>query len=1105
MMKTKTKRLAVTTLILTIMIGVVAVFYFFYINHEGKTDTGIKEVKINESVKGDEANQVDSSGPREYISKYYQEKDRFNAIGASWEELNASDKDINIYIRVKDSGEESEWFEVYKDIVQKEGKTTYYTAESPVLVRGDEYQYKVVFRKAENEIKNLKFSIINTMGTVYTRFFDKVKNLLNREANAAAWNPANIISRNEWGGSAVNVSSTLWPPRHAEKSSKFIVHHTAGVNKSCSSTSLTESKQDVKAIWSFHTYGRDWGDIGYNYLVDSCGRIFEGRLGGNNVIAGHAAPYNYWDKNSKDGVIDEASIGISVMGNYSDYSPTSAIIENLGRIIGYKSYINGIKPTGSATFKDKTTGNIAGHRDYVSTACPGSKLQSKLSNIRNAALAHKILYIDSYGDYNNVADNIYLSKARVTMDDVNTPSPDDYVLADNPAIGEKITILSAFKNTSQSVATLKNVKIIGIFDNGSEFVIGKTPTFTINPSETKALPDALYSINSSRVQTYKITYEIQISGPGGSNITFEKEPKIASSSSFKYPSIKPHFPVIRLTAGPSVSPTNPVVNSSATLEYSLKNYDSRPTALRNLYLAIDDGSNITKSPIVSSAEFSPNASFNYSEQTTFKTGGNNVLRPFFSYANGSKSQAKNLAGNSVSLAVQVTNAPISPSKIYLNSFKATMEDTSTIDSNDYVLANSPAIGEPINIRATLRNTNSSPVTLTNVRIRGVLDSGKQFTIRSTSSLTLNANSYTAIPIGTYYIASFRVHSFYIDYQINNITRKPTLYPNYSYQKIKAHFPNVKVVKTPVFTPHTILVKDPMHGLYKLKNYDSRPAYLRVIRIAAKTGSSLYHFPGEKEKISPGQVYQYYRGITPTKGGVYSAYAQITYGNGSVSIPASLSITSSYSSFKVYTEVATLNGITIPATSGRVAREQHLNLIASESASHHYSTSPVASSPSWLRNGMAGGAGSFGSYGYPPKAEEKYYITMRWNYTTWYSGALGNASQMYCGSAYSYYSIHYYSSYKYGGEYCVPRTYTKNSSSSLKASHWKRRVVVTNPANGRKVVVSVLESGPAIWTGRAAGLSPEAMYALGISSSTNNNNPLKYYWAADQSMSLGRIK
>jgi hypothetical protein len=175
---------------------------------------------------------------------------------------------------------------------------------------------------------------------------------------------------------------------------------------------------------------------------------------------------------------------------------------------------------------------------------------------------------------------------------------------------------------------------------------------------------------------------------------------------------------------------------------------------------------------------------------------------------------------------------------------------------------------------------------------------------------------------------------------------------------------------------------------------------------------------------------------------------------------------------------TLDGVSIPATSGKVGKEQHLSLSAcSESSSNHYS---ISTTPIGDRNGMAwetsGGCG-YGAWGYSPYEssgdlsyinDERYYINMRWNYCEWYEED--------------------------------GKTKTRNCDFSLKNWHHRKRVIVINPANGKKIVASVIEAGPAIWTGRVSGLSPEAMTALVAITDSN----LEYHWYLDQSATPGPL-
>lgn len=156
-------------------------------------------------------------------------------------------------------------------------------------------------------------------------------------------------------------------------------------------------------------------------------------------------------------------------------------------------------------------------------------------------------------------------------------------------------------------------------------------------------------------------------------------------------------------------------------------------------------------------------------------------------------------------------------------------------------------------------------------------------------------------------------------------------------------------------------------------------------------------------------------------------------------------------------------VRLPAYSGKTAREQHLWLTSNESAAHHYA---VSGTPVDCQNGMAGGYGAFGrsTLGY-----ERYYVNMRWLYATWYEDSGGN-------------------------------TRTKDIDPILKSWHRHKKLIVINPATNKSVVVSIEEAGPAIWTDRVSGLSPEAMKVIGAVT----NNSLKYYWAGSQSLPTGPI-
>src|SRR5690606_17772143 len=83
----------------------------------------------------------------------------------------------------------------------------------------------------------------------------------------------------------------------------MFVHHTAGTN----SYSCRDSARIVRGIQGYHVRGNGWNDIGYNFLVDKCGNLFEGRKGGVNraVLGAHTMGFN------------SHSSAVAVLGNYN--------------------------------------------------------------------------------------------------------------------------------------------------------------------------------------------------------------------------------------------------------------------------------------------------------------------------------------------------------------------------------------------------------------------------------------------------------------------------------------------------------------------------------------------------------------------------------------------------------------------------------------------------------------------------------------------------------------------------------------------------------------------------------------------------------------------
>lgn len=173
-----------------------------------------------------------------------------------------------------------------------------------------------------------------------------------------------ITSRAQWG---VEELTPRWKVTQSNLKGA-IVHHTAGTNN----YTRAQSPGIVRSIWRFHTIDRGWGDIGYNFLVDKYGRVYEGRSGtltapaGKMAIGAHAAPAN------------TGSVGISVMGNYTgSVTPSQTVLNKLETVLAWQFARSGVNATGTRTYTDqagvtRTIPTIAGHRDVSATVCPGN-------------------------------------------------------------------------------------------------------------------------------------------------------------------------------------------------------------------------------------------------------------------------------------------------------------------------------------------------------------------------------------------------------------------------------------------------------------------------------------------------------------------------------------------------------------------------------------------------------------------------------------------------------------------------------------------------------------------------------------------------------------
>jgi hypothetical protein len=190
-----------------------------------------------------------------------------------------------------------------------------------------------------------------------------------------------IITRLAWGA---NESIRRAAPLYAPAVRYALVHHTAGTN----AYSRAQSAAIVRGIMIYHVKGNGWNDIGYNFLVDKYGQVFEGRYGGvdKNVVGAHAQGFN------------TGSVGVAVIGTYTDAAPSAAAQKALASLLAWRLDLAHVDPLSTLTVA--SGGNprfppgvpvflhaISGHRDTGFTTCPGNALYARLGAIARTAAA----------------------------------------------------------------------------------------------------------------------------------------------------------------------------------------------------------------------------------------------------------------------------------------------------------------------------------------------------------------------------------------------------------------------------------------------------------------------------------------------------------------------------------------------------------------------------------------------------------------------------------------------------------------------------------------------------------------------------------------------
>lgn len=322
---------------------------------------------------------VTEAGTEDTYSVVFEAPVRFEMIGFTGD----STADLPGHSRVRTSLDGSTWGPWYEvefesadgpDAAKDVGVTSKARPGSPPIYTGTAQWVEL---ESAGDSRSLTVSFLDLDGSSLSAP-EKILHYLSRIFTSPPGPQADalptIITRPQWGA---DESWRKSDPSYGQVKIA-IVHHTEGSND----YSASQSAAIVRGIYEYHVFSRGWSDIGYNFLVDKYGQIFEGRYGGveKSVIGAHAGGFNTY------------STGVSVMGSHISVEPSAAAMAALEEIVLWKLSIHTVWPLGQTWIESQGSTrwpagtpvlmrNVSGHRDASATDCPGARLYDRIPGL----------------------------------------------------------------------------------------------------------------------------------------------------------------------------------------------------------------------------------------------------------------------------------------------------------------------------------------------------------------------------------------------------------------------------------------------------------------------------------------------------------------------------------------------------------------------------------------------------------------------------------------------------------------------------------------------------------------------------------------------------
>jgi hypothetical protein len=281
-------------------------------------------------------------------------------VGFEWQ----GNHDGAVEVRVKQNGGWGDWQRVEGDPAEgpDEGSHERHprTTAGPLWVGRGVRQVEV--RVAEGTLAGLRLHALHS---------EEPKSSGGTEPAGGAVPQPGMVSRAGWGAdeSYRSLNPGCGRPQYAPVVRFAVVHHTVNPNN----YTPADSASMIRGIYYFHTHTNGWCDIGYNFLVDRFGTVFEGRFGGvaNAVVGAHAQGFN------------TGSTGVALLGSFQADPVPSPMYDGLRTVLAWKLSLHEIDPTATIAFNGRQVAAVSGHRDLNATECPGNIPYGMLPQLRS--------------------------------------------------------------------------------------------------------------------------------------------------------------------------------------------------------------------------------------------------------------------------------------------------------------------------------------------------------------------------------------------------------------------------------------------------------------------------------------------------------------------------------------------------------------------------------------------------------------------------------------------------------------------------------------------------------------------------------------------------